>query len=560
MNDTKSNPQRVPPEAPEPQGAPQGAHVKKSRWLGWIWLLPVAAVGIVGYLGIKALLGNGPTVHVVFASAANIKAGDTKVKFHDQEVGEVESVTLQKDLKHTDVVLSLHSQLEGHLGPDSRFWIEGGNLSLNDLSELKTLIAGPFIGIDPKPGKGTDHFTGLQKKPLVPEQTAGHHYHLKEAKLGTISRGSPVLHLGVKVGEVLDASMDDNKTGVDVEAFVYAPYDQLVHTGTRFWDASAVQLASGDAGPTIKFQSLPALVSGAVAFETSDEAKNQPQAGNDATFTLYDGQQAAENAPSPQALAYRVTFANPSAELQPNAGVTLADKRIGAVGQSSLDYDEGSGKLLLHATLMLEPSLAPIGKGAGDARQAMDAMLRSLIAQGLRAGLDKSPPLVGSQRVALRFVPNAPKAELGSGDAPEIPTTSGSGVEDIMAQASSVMAKVDALPLDQIGDNIRQATDRIAALSTSPQVTDALRQVSEAIANVRQVSASAKQELPAALASLRRTVRSAQAVIGQQGEVNDQPDTSTVPATLYEVRRAARSIRELADMINRNPQALLTGK
>src|SRR4051812_12385723 len=115
MSEHSSMPDRVSPEVPDPSVSP--AKVKPSRWPGWIWLLPVAAVGIVLYLGIQAWNAEGPTVHVVFASAAGIKAGNTKVKFYGQEVGDVESVTLDNDLKHTHVELSLASQMSGHLGP-----------------------------------------------------------------------------------------------------------------------------------------------------------------------------------------------------------------------------------------------------------------------------------------------------------------------------------------------------------------------------------------------------------------------------------------------------------
>jgi paraquat-inducible protein B len=129
-----------------------------------------------------------------------------------------------------------------------------------------------------------------------------------------------------------------------------------------------------------------------------------------------------------------------------------------------------------------------------------------------------------------------------------------------MAQASDVMAKIDSLPLNQIADNLQQTTQRLAELSQSPETKEALQNVNDAIANLRRVSASMSRDLPTALARMTHAVQSAQAVIGQEGEVASQPQTSTLPSTLYEVRQAARSIRELANELERNPQALLTGR
>ena len=559
MKGSPAESSRVPAKGPDDNNPPQ-ANVQQSRWLGWIWLLPVAALVAVGYFGINAVTNGRPTVHVIFPGAADIRAGDTKVKFQSQNIGNVESVTLENDLQHTDVEISLQSQLAGHLGPDTRFWIAGGQLSLNDVSELKTIISGPYIGIDPRPGKETHHFTGLEQTPVLAEQPAGHHYHLHESKLGTVSRDSPVLNLGVAVGKVITTAMAPDGQGVDIEAFVRAPYDKLVHEGTRFWDASAVQLATGSSGPSVQFQSLPALISGAVAFETPPEAKDQPVAANDSKFKLYSGQGAAENAPTDKALAYRVVFSNPTGTLTEGAAVTLASKRIGSVGDTAFDYDADTRKLLLHATLMLEPERLPVEHGSGSPREQMNMMLGELILQGLRAGMESSPPVVGSQQIALRFVPHAAPASLGNGSEPEIPITSGADVEGIMAQASDVMAKVNAMPLGRIADNLQQTTQRLAELSHSPEVTQALQHVNEAVSNVQRLSAAMSRELPSALNRLNQTVQTAQGLIGQEREVANQPQTSTVPATLYEVRQAAASIRELANELDRNPQALLTGR
>ncbi|HEY8289927.1 MAG TPA: MlaD family protein [Acetobacteraceae bacterium] len=557
MSDHHSLPDRVPPEAP---AAAPPANVKPSRWPGWIWLLPVAAVGVVLYLGIQAWTSRGPTVHVVFTSAAGIKAGNTKVKFKGQEVGDVESVALQKDLKHTDVELSLASQMAGHLGAGTRFWIDGGTLSLNDVSSLKTLVAGPYIGIEPHDGKQIDHFEGLQKKPELTAEPAGRRYLLHEDKLGTLSAGSPVLHLGIDVGEVLKTAMAPDGKGVDIEAFVRAPYDKLVRQGTRFWDAGAVQISSGGNGPRVQFQSLPALVGGAMAFTTPAVAADTPVAAADSHFSLYQGETEAADAPTLSALGYRAVFINPSGTLADGAPVILGGKRIGEVTGSTLVYDGNAGRLELRASLMLEPSLLPMDHVSGSARDQMDGMLRRLIADGLRASLDKSPPVLGGEQVALRFAASQPEAALGEGPDPEIPTTAGTGIDDILAQASSVMAKANAMPLDRIGNDVQQVTHRLADLSASPKVTDALRRVDAAITNVQQVSATMDKDVPQALRQLTQAVHEARDLLGSEGEVGDQPQTSSLPATLYEVRRAARSIRELADMIDRNPQALLTGR
>jgi len=55
-------------------------------------------------------------------------------------------------------------------------------------------------------------------------------------------------------------------------------------------------------------------------------------------------------------------------------------------------------------------------------------------------------------------------------------------------------------------------------------------------------------------------VRSAKSLLASNGMVQNQPDTESLGNTLYELSRAARSLRELADYLDRHPEALIHGK
>ena len=183
-----------------------------------------------------------------------------------------------------------------------------------------------------------------------------------------------------------------------------------MHADTRFWDASAVQVALAGSGPRLQFQSVPALLEGAVDFETPEGPVAGPQARPDAAFKWYDSRAAAEQAPDDRAVAYRVVFhAEEAGALDAGAPVDLDAKRIGSVTQSQLQYDLANGTLDDLVTLAVEPSdIALAGATwADNARPQMDALLRRLIQQGLRARLGSSIPLVGGKTVELAFVPNA---------------------------------------------------------------------------------------------------------------------------------------------------------
>lgn len=542
---------------------------RRSRWAGWIWAVPIAALAIVSYLAVKQFALRGPSVTVTFATASGVQPGNTKVQYQGLQVGQVESVRLHKDLKHVDIALSLHSDMAGHLGPGTRFWIAGQSPSLNNLASIKSVITGPYIGIDPHDGPKQDHYQGLAQPPVVKETVAGTHYTLTAANVGTVSRGSSIYYRHYDVGTVESVTMQPDGKGFTISAFVRAPYDRLVHGGSRFWNAGAVQVAMAGPGPRVQFQSLPALFAGAIAFETPDTAG--APAPDETRFTLFDSRSDAENAPNAHSVRYRVVFrAADAGGLAAGDPVRLARQRIGSVQDTSLQFDPASQQLESLVTIAIDPSRIQLGDHQAwrdEPRPQMDALMRSLIAQGLRARLGKTVPVVGGEAVLLEFVPKAAPASLGTGDEPEIPTAPGSDIDGLIASVSGFGAKLEAMPLDQIADEVHQTTQKLAALSNSQQLKDSLRHLDRTLSNVDEVSHDAREQAGPILARLRgvagqaqATVAAARSLIASNGAVRNQPQTTGFGNALYELSRAARSLRELSDYLDQHPEALLRGR
>lgn len=461
--------------------------------------------------------------------------------------------------------------MDGHLGRGSRYWIAGENLSLAHLSDIKSVIAGPHLEIDPRPGKTVHHVAGLPKPPVVTARELGTSYVLHAEKLGSISCGSQIYYLDMQVGKIEDTHLTEGGRGFDIVAVIAAPYDRLVHTGSRFWSASAVQFATGGGGPSVRFQSIPALFEGAVAFEMPTGAAAGPRAPDDARFTLYDSKDAAENAAPPDGVEYLVQFDQTAGGLATDAPVKLLDTQIGVVRDSVVQYDADSKQLYTCATIVVDPSRIattglPAGRG-GTPCARMDALLQNLIAEGLRAGIAETTPVIGGKMVALRFVPNPGKASLIPGPIPEIPSTSASGIQDIIAQAGDVMHKLDPIPLAEIGENVRAATEHLGRLTRSPELTESLHHLDQSLANIERITVQARERVGPILAQVHRvaseaetTLASAKSVLAGSAGALNQPNTAGLPDTLYELARAARSLRELADYLDRHPEALLTGK
>src|SRR4029450_10075658 len=90
-----------------------------------------------------------------------------------------------------------------------------------------------------------------------------------------------------QVGPVIAYDLSNDGKAMDIKIFVQAPYDKYVNPGTRFWNASGIDVTLGTGGVEVRTESLVSLLAGGVAFDTpSFAAQPQPAAAN-AVFTLY---------------------------------------------------------------------------------------------------------------------------------------------------------------------------------------------------------------------------------------------------------------------------------
>jgi paraquat-inducible protein B len=541
---------------------------KHGWWPGWIWSIPIAAVAIVVWLGLRSLANHGPEVTVIFPVIADLKPANTQVKFEEVVVGRVASVRLGKDLQHMRVGLRLDPDMADHLGKGTKFWIEGQGFSLENLASIRAIISGPYIAMQPAPGHPQNKYIGLGQAPVLHFGERGTPFTLHTDALNGIQHGTKIYYQGLRVGEVRGYRMIGPRS-FNITAMIKVPFDKLVYTGTRFWNASAIRLMTGNSGPKLQFRSIPALVDGAIAFETPF-GPTQGEPGTRYTrFPLYNDQQDAEDAPDNEAVYYRVVFHGVSESLERYAPVELMGSRVGSVTEAALEYSPASREMSINAVIVLEPSRIQLadGKSWSDPRSQMDSMIQQLVQHGLRAEIASAPPVIGGHIVILRIVPGAGGEMTVAGNLPEIPSASGSGIGDILQTASDVANKVDRLPLTAIADNLHESTRRIATIVNSPAIPQIIRHADNSVANVDALTADARAQFPQTLRSARKSVEeaqatltSAQSLLSSNPLAASQPETAEVPQALYEVSRAARSLRELSDFLDRHPNALILGR
>ena len=214
----------TPPE-PEAADLPEPVIRSGKRSVSIVWLVPLAALLIGGWLIYKAISEKGPEITISFKTAEGLEAGKTKIKCRDVEIGQVQAITLSRDLNQVIVKAQLIKEAAAFLSENSRFWVVRARVSASSVTGLSTVFSGAFIDIDPgAPGKKTLHFEGLEEPPIVTTWEKGRHFDLLAERKGSLDVGAPVYYRQIEVGRVAAYSLAPDGTGVTFKVFIKDPY------------------------------------------------------------------------------------------------------------------------------------------------------------------------------------------------------------------------------------------------------------------------------------------------------------------------------------------------
>jgi len=558
--------QPVPPRHPR---AVIRAQLDQRRRLSLIWAIPIVSALIGAWLAWHTLMERGPLITISFESASGLVAGQSHVRHKDVDMGQVEHIALSKDLQHVLVTVRMNRESEPLLTDKAQFWVVRPRFFAGAVSGLETLVSGSYIELQPaaKGGAPERHFTGLETPPVLTSDVPGHTFLLEAGSLGNIQLGSPMYYRDLDVGEVLGWDLGHMAENVTIHAFVRAPFDQYVHDNSRFWNASGASIKLGPNGLELQVESLRAVLLGGIAFDTPNQGHGFPASAENHKFPLYASEDAADSAAFPRRIHFLANFDVSVAGLSPGAAVTLRGIKIGDVSSVGLLYDKKTDNVVVPVRFAVEPeriSQLDLPSG-GD----LDATMRELVRRGLRVKLDSASLLTGQKQLAMDVYPSVPPAALSKqGDAYVIPVLAGSG-EDIGAAAASLMAKLDAIPFQQIGDSLSKTLDGANNVVNGPELRDSIASLHTTLADADRLvqhlntaTGPLEQKLPDIIAQLDSTARRLNALAGSMeagygGSSRFNQDASRL---LVQLTDTARSFRVLADLLTRHPEALIRGR
>ena len=294
--------------------------------------------------------------------------------------------------------------------------------------------------------------------------------------------------------------------------------------------------------------------------------------------------------------------------LQVGAPVVFRGVRLGSVATIGLLYDPTSDSFRVPVVAELERNMVKTLLAEGS-NASPTLGLPALVAKGLSAQLSMQSLLTGQLYVDLDLRPARPLQTLPAlhrhlaPDALEIPTTT-TAIQNLKNQ-------LDTVDFRRLLDDVGAIATSARSLVAGPQLKQALDDLAQITGNVKRLTARLDQRVDPLAQAAQGALGAAQQALGRLGEASertgsaankvglaadrvgaladpaaplllrvqqtadelartasalrsqtaaDAPTVQQLGRTLQDVSQAARAVRELAELLDRQPDALLRGR
>jgi len=281
-------------------------------------------------------------------------------------------------------------------------------------------------------------------------------------------------------------------------------------------------------------------VVGGIAFESAGGQKPDVVAPQGSQFLLAADQASALRDPDGPAITTVLYFDQSLRGLSQGAPVDFRGIVLGEVRSVGVEFDRVKKTFRMPVTVDMYP--ARLGRAFEKSidddqdRNAGPQVMERMVARGLRGQLRTGNLLTGQLYVALDFFPNAKSVKIDMNQDPlEIPTVPNT-LDELQTQLSSIARKLDKVPFEEIGTNLR---DTLKSADTL----------------LKQIDSQVVPEMKDTLGAARKTFGTAEELLQK-----DSPVQSDLREALQQLTQTMESINALTDYLERHPESLIRGK
>jgi paraquat-inducible protein B len=498
----------------ENQSSP--ANIEQIKSVSMIWFVPFIALLIGAWMVYYQLSNEGPLITIAFDSAEGMEIGKTKIKSSNVDIGEVKNIVLNESADGVIVTVRMAKNAEKLLNKNSGFWLVSPQISHTGISGLSTLISGVYIEFSPasiyenEENELALEFIALKDPPVTPPGTPGLHLTLNSNDQFAYSKGDPIIYKGLTVGRFEHIYFNFDERVVYYNAFIKAPYHQLVTTNTKFWDVSGLRMDLTADGLSIQTGNIETMLTNGVTFDVPKGMENGEEITERTDFDIYANYKAADDERYKNSVEYVVLVSNTIRGLNVGAPVEYRGVLIGHVKSVNLLAKRNTDRTQTFDDDIKIPiliSLQPGRVGLPDSEVGVRLMKQQhqlWIKDGLRASLKTGSLLTGSLFIDFQHYNNLstedknrkiPDFEINQYEQYTVIPSIDDEFTQIAAKASQFIDNLNALPLDEISGNANELITEFTQTAKSFQsVGNDLSAVIEDV-NEQQLSEELKTTL-----------------------------------------------------------------
>lgn len=540
---------------------PEITESSKFNFITSIWIVPIIALVIAGWLGYEHFAKRGPEIKIIFPQNEGLVAGQSVIKFRNVPVGKVTKISAEEGINGISVTVRMNNKSsKAYLTENAKFWIVKPEVGITGVSGLDTLLSGTYINVYSKAGgkQPREKFIGLTQP--YRDSMKGEYFHLRSPNAENVSVGMPIYYKNIKVGQVEYIYLALENKNVDIIIFINKEYVPYVQKDSKFWIKSMMNVDFAKGNLDIHIAPINFMLQGGIVFSSREE-EHMLSVSERHIFPLYQNKTQAESTTigsvTKSIKEFMLLTDNSIANLRVDAPVRFDGFDIGWVEDIQLSYSKKShkmlGKILIEIdTSVFEDDHEVDSSGLSNFYQAVE--------EGLRAKITALDPITGMLFIDLTFKHQDGNSSIIEKNRYALLPMASQSSNGIMTSMTQILDKLNNLPLEELVASLHQVVEESAKPIENANVV--LKDLQTTVKNINKFTSKKSfevlpDELNKALKEMTRTLKSTKKVV--KGYDSDSLVKQQLTQTLEVLTKTSLEMRAFLRMLNRKPNSLIFG-
>jgi len=490
-----------------------------------IWIVPLIALIISGWLVYQHFSKLGPEIRIVFATSAGLEAGKSVIKYRNVTIGKVTRIEIQEGGDGVVMIARMNKESSNFINETTKFWVVKPTVDYSGVSGLETLISGSYIAMYAEESKSyKETFEGL--KTPYRNLNSGEYFLLHSNKSSNIRTSTPVNYRNVQVGQVEHIVLSPDGKSVDMVLFVQKEYAHLVNTTTKFWAQSLASIGLNGNRLDIELAPLISyLAFGGITFESKFD-KEYPKAEPDYFFRLYSSHHEAEIKKIGEGVEdirpFVFKFQGKISGLKSGASIRYQGFDVGEVKKVDLHYDSKDYTMKAAVLGDIDVSIFTDNNKSGFKN------LQLAVEDGMRAKLVSANPLLNMLYIDLVFNKNAAPVALLDNPNEGMPfPVSQMHQSSLLDELSTFVTKLNALKINELLTSSTKLID-----DTAKPLQATLIQLEQTIASFKSLADKSTEPLSDMMSAITDTSKSLSNTLGGIDGITGEKSMKEIPKKL----------------------------